>query len=159
GAGGTSPEHRPPGDEDRMTDSTAGAESPASRKSTKSAESTRTAGIPSPALVRDRGDLLTLSAGPYSAEISTVGAIVESLTLVVRYPLVPNPYQSPTSFFLGAIVVPWPHPFGACFCAWAGQSIQSPLTDVVRRTSLRGLISFLSVTPATVGDYEVIVRT
>ena len=106
-----------------MTDSTDGAESPASRKSTKSAESTRTAGIPSPALVRDRGDLLTLSAGPYSAEISTVGAIVESLTIGGRDLLVRNPEQGPMAFYRGAIVAPWPNRIGDGLYTWDGQEI------------------------------------
>lgn len=142
-----------------MTDSTDGAESPASRKSTKSAESTRTAGIPSPALVRDRGDLLTLSAGPYSAEISTVGAIVESLTIGGRDLLVRNPEQGPMAFYRGAIVAPWPNRIGDGLYTWDGQEIQAPLTEVERGNALHGLISFQAFTPATVGDDEAILRT
>lgn len=132
---------------------------PSTVGSPRSAESTETAGIPGPRIARDRGELFTLRAGDYSAEVSTVGAVVESLTVGGRDLLVRNPEDGPMVFHRGALVAPWPNRIGDGLYTWDGQEIQAPITEVERGNALHGLVSFQPFTPATVADDEVILRT
>lgn len=96
---------------------------------------------PTPA-PRDRGELITLAAGDYRAEVSTLGAILESLTLGGRDLLVRNPPSGPMRFYRGAIVAPWPNRIGDGCYTWDGQELQTPITEVERGNALHGLVSF-----------------
>lgn len=91
---------------------------------------------------RDRGRLFTLTAGDYRAEISAVGAVVESLTIGGRDLLVRNPEQGPIQFYRGALVAPWPNRIGDGRYTWDGQEIQAPINEVERNTALHGVVSF-----------------
>src|SRR5699024_4447400 len=122
--------------------------------------SVTTAGIETgpPATARDRGDLLTVSAGDFTAEVSTVGAVLESLTVGGRDLLVRNPEQGPMQFFRGAIVAPWPNRIGDGAYTWDGQQIQAAITEVDRANALHGLVSFQPYTPVTVAEDELVLR-
>lgn len=124
-------------------------------------ESTKTAGLDLPAqnTARDRGELFTLAAGAYRAEVSTVGATLESLTIDGRDLLVRSPETGPMQFFRGAIVAPWPNRIGDGTYTWDGQEIRTALTEPERGNALHGLISFQAFTPATVAEDELVLRT
>ncbi|GAA4524871.1 aldose 1-epimerase family protein [Brachybacterium paraconglomeratum] len=109
--------------------------------------------------LRDRGELLTITAGAYRAEVSTVGAILESLTIGGRDLLVRNPETGPMQFYRGAIVAPWPNRIGDGRYTWDGQEIQTPLTEPERGNALHGLVSFQAFTPVTVSEDELVLRT
>src|SRR5699024_11274808 len=66
----------------------------------------RTASLELPPVTagRARGELFTLTAGEYRAEISAVGAILESVTVGGRDLLVRSPETGPMLFYRGAIV-------------------------------------------------------
>lgn len=124
-------------------------------------EPTPTAGLdlPPSSAARDRGDLFTLSAGSYRAQISTVGAIVESLSVGDRDLLVRNPDQGPTQFYRGAIVAPWPNRIGDGRYHWDGQEIQTPLTEPERGNALHGLVTYQPFTPVTLAEDEIVLRS
>ncbi|MFC7373667.1 aldose 1-epimerase family protein [Brachybacterium sp. GCM10030267] len=122
------------------------------------AETPAGTGIPPQNAPRDRGDLFTLSAGTYQAQVSTVGAIVESLSIEGRDLLVRNPEQGPMQHFRGGIVAPWPNRIGDGKYTWDGQEIQAALTEPERGNALHGLIAFHPFTAATVAEDEVILR-
>ncbi|GAA1488287.1 aldose 1-epimerase family protein [Brachybacterium sacelli] len=107
------------------------------------------------ARVRDRGSLYTLAAGTYRAEVSSLGAIVESLTADGRDLLVRNPEQGPMQFYRGAVVAPWPNRIGDGAYTWGGQQIQAPLNEPERSNALHGLISFQSFTATSVEENAV----
>ncbi|MDN5821047.1 MAG: aldose 1-epimerase family protein [Brachybacterium sp.] len=108
---------------------------------------------------RDRGELFTLDAGTYRAEISSVGATLESLTVDGRDLLVRNPETGPMQFHRGAIVAPWPNRIGDGTYTWDGQEIRTALTEPERGNALHGLISFQAFTPATLSEDELVLRT
>ena len=116
--------------------------------------------VPEPAPVsRDRGDRYVLAAGAYRAEVSGVGATLESLTVGGRDLLVRNPETGPMVFYRGAIVAPWPNRIGDGAYSWDGQALQTPITEVERGNALHGLVSFQAFTPAEVTDDELVLRT
>lgn len=108
---------------------------------------------------RDRGELFTIEAGAYRAEVSAVGAILESLTVGGRDLLVRNPETGPMQFYRGAIVAPWPNRIGDGLYSWDGQEIQTPLTEPERGNALHGLVSFQRFTPVTVSEDELVLVT
>lgn len=124
-------------------------------------DSTPTAGIELPAAgtSRDRGQLFRLSAGPYTAEISAVGATLESLTVGGRDLLVRSPETGPMQFYRGAIVAPWPNRIGDGAYTWDGQQIQTALTEPERGNALHGLVSFQLFSPTTVAEDELVLST
>ncbi|WP_193106220.1 aldose 1-epimerase family protein [Brachybacterium sp. FME24] len=113
---------------------------------------------PDPGAARDRGDLFTLVAGPYQAEVSVVGAILESLTIAGRDLLVRNPAQGPMQFYRGAVVAPWPNRIGDGAYTWDGQEIQAALTEPERGNALHGLVSFAPFTPVSIAADEITLR-
>ena len=119
-------------------------------------ESTQGTGV---ADVRDRGDLYTLGAGTYRAEVSSVGAILESLTVGGRDLLVRNPEQGPMQFYRGAVVAPWPNRIGDGAYTWGGQQIRTALNEPERGNALHGLVSFQSFAPVTVAEDAIVLRT
>lgn len=114
--------------------------------------------VPSPSS-RDRGALLALAAGPYRAEVSTVGATLESLTVSDRDLLVRSPEQGPMAHYRGAIVAPWPNRIGDGAYIWDGQELQTPITEVERGNALHGLVSFQEFAVAEAGEDELVLRT
>lgn len=108
---------------------------------------------------RDRGELFTLSAGPYRAEISAVGAVLESLTIDDRDLLVRNPLDGPMLFYRGAIVAPWPNRIGDGRYTWDGTEYQTPITEVERGNALHGLVSFQAFTALALTEDQVTLRT
>jgi len=108
---------------------------------------------------RDRGELFELIAGDYRAEISTLGAVVEALTVGDRDLLVRNPEQGPMQFYRGAVVAPWPNRIGDGAYTWDGQQIQTALTEPERGNALHGLISFQAFTPVEVAEDAITLRT
>ena len=121
----------------------------------------RTASLELPTVTagRDRGELFTLTAGEYRAEISAVGAILESVTVGGRDLLVRSPETGPMLFYRGAIVAPWPNRIGDGEYTWDGQELSTPLTEPERGNALHGLVSFQAFTPATVSEDELVLRT
>lgn len=115
-----------------------------------------TASGPSP---RDRGELHTLTAGAYRAEVSAVGATLESLTVDGRDLLLRNPETGPMLFYRGAIVAPWPNRIGDGTYTWDGQEIRTALTEPERGNALHGLVSFQAFTPASVSAQALELRT
>ena len=111
------------------------------------------------AAARARGEELTLSAGPYTAVVSTVGATLESLTVDGRDLLVRSPEQGPMLHYRGAVVAPWPNRIGDGAYTWDGQELQVPINEVERGNALHGLLCFQAYTPAAVGEDEVVLRT
>ncbi|MGP9537440.1 aldose 1-epimerase family protein [Brachybacterium sp. AOP43-C2-M15] len=111
------------------------------------------------AAARDRGELLELVAGEYRAEVSTVGATLESLTVGGRDLLVRNPETGPILFYRGAIVAPWPNRIGDGTYSWDGQEIRTALTEPERGNALHGLISFQAFTPVHRAEDEVVLRS
>ena len=121
----------------------------------------RTAGLGRSAgdTARDRGELFTLEAGNYRAEISSVGATLESLTVGGRDLLVRNPETGPMLFHRGAIVAPWPNRIGDGTYTWDGREIRTALSEPERGNALHGLVSFQVYTPATLSQDELVLRT
>lgn len=115
-----------------------------------------TASGPSP---RDRGELYTLTAGAYRAEVSAVGATLESLTVDGRDLLLRSPETGPMLFYRGAIVAPWPNRIGDGTYTWDGQEIRTALTEPERGNALHGLVSFQAFTPASVSAQALELRT
>lgn len=109
--------------------------------------------------VRDRGELFVLSAGTYRAEVSSVGAILESLSVGGRDLLVRNPASGPMRFYRGAVVAPWPNRIGDGTYTWDGEEIRTALTEPERGNALHGLISFQQFTAAAVSEDELVLRT
>ncbi len=122
---------------------------------------TQTAGIdlPPDSAARDRGELFTLEAGAYQAQISSVGATLEALTVNGRDLLVRNPETGPMLFFRGAIVAPWPNRIGDGTYTWDGEEIRTALTEPERGNALHGLVSFQQFTAADVSEEEIVLRT
>ncbi|GAA1296647.1 MULTISPECIES: aldose 1-epimerase family protein [Brachybacterium] len=121
-------------------------------------------GIPAPDATgadvgRDRGELFTLTAGTYRAEVSAVGAVLESLTVSGRDLLVRNPEQGPIQFYRGAIVAPWPNRIGDGAYTWDGEQIQAALTEPERGNALHGLVSFQPFSPVSTTTEAVQLRT
>lgn len=108
---------------------------------------------------RDRGDLFALVAGPFRAEVSTVGATLESLSVDGRDLVLRSPADGPMLFFRGAIVAPWPNRIGDGAYTWDGEELQTPLSEPERGNALHGLVSFLPFAPASVAEDEVVLRT
>ncbi|AXK44826.1 aldose 1-epimerase family protein [Brachybacterium saurashtrense] len=115
-----------------------------------------TASGPSP---RDRGELYTLTAGAYRAEVSAVGATLESLTVDGRDLLLRSPETGPMLFYRGAIVAPWPNRIGDGTYTWDGQELRTALTEPERGNALHGLVSFQAFTPASVSAQALELRT
>lgn len=124
-------------------------------------DSTPTAGIELPAggTTRDRGQLFRLTAGPYVAEISAVGATLEGLSVNGRELLVRSPEAGPMLFYRGAVVAPWPNRIGDGSYTWDGQQIQTALTEPERGNALHGLVSFQLFSPVTVAEDELVLST
>lgn len=91
---------------------------------------------------RPRGERIRLEAGAYTAEVSAVGAVLESLTIAGRDLVVRSPEDGPMLLHRGAIIAPWPNRIGDGRYVWDGRSIQVPITEVERGNALHGLISF-----------------
>ena len=108
---------------------------------------------------RARGELFTIAAGAYRAEVSAVGATLESLSIGGRDLLVRNPETGPMQFYRGAIVAPWPNRIGDGLYTWDGQEIQTALTEPERGNALHGLVSFQAFIPVTVSEDELVMRT
>ncbi|MGO1422196.1 MAG: aldose 1-epimerase family protein [Brachybacterium sp.] len=108
---------------------------------------------------RDRGELFTLEAGAYRAEISSVGAILESLTIGGRDLLVRSPETGPMQFYRGAIVAPWPNRIGDGTYTWDGQEIRTALTEPERGNALHGLVCFQAFSPTALSEDELVLRT
>jgi aldose 1-epimerase len=130
-------------------------------------ETTPTAGLELPAdapaappgtPTRDRGELFALTAGTYRAEISSVGATLESLTVGGRDLLVRSPETGPMRFFRGAIVAPWPNRIGDGTYIWDGQEIRTALSEPERGNALHGLVSFQPFTAVTLSEDELVLR-
>jgi aldose 1-epimerase len=115
--------------------------------------------LPGPSAARDRGDLITLTAGDYRAQVSTVGAALESLTVGDRDLVVRSPEQGPTLLSRGAIIAPWPNRIGDGRYVWDGEEIQTALSEPERGNALHGLVSFQVYSPATVTEDELVLRT
>lgn len=111
------------------------------------------------AATRDRGELFTLTAGTYRAEVSSVGATLESLTVGGRDLLVRSPETGPMAFYRGAIVAPWPNRIGDGTYTWDGEEIRTALTEPERGNALHGLVSFQQFTAANVSEEEIVLRT
>ncbi|PWH06944.1 galactose mutarotase [Brachybacterium endophyticum] len=92
--------------------------------------------------LRERGALHRITAGPYVAEVSEVGATLEGLTVDGRDLLLRSPDEGPMLFYRGAIVAPWPNRIGDGLYTWDGEELQVPITEVERHNALHGLLSF-----------------
>lgn len=108
---------------------------------------------------RDRGELFTLSAGDYRAEISAVGATLESLTVGGRDLLVRNPETGPMRNYRGALVAPWPNRIGDGTYTWDGQEIRTALTEPERGNALHGLLCFQAYTATSIAEDELVLST
>lgn len=109
--------------------------------------------------VRDRGDLLVLTSGDYRAEVSTVGATLESLTHGGRDLVLRSPEEGPMLFYRGAIVAPWPNRIGDGTYVWDREELRTPLSEPDRGNALHGLVSFQHFAPASAAEDEVVLRT
>ncbi|WP_114855981.1 aldose 1-epimerase family protein [Brachybacterium sp. YJGR34] len=122
-------------------------------------QTTEGTGSPEAGTAGDRGTRFVLSAGTYRAEISSVGAILESLTVDGRDLVVRNPESGPMQFYRGAVVAPWPNRIGDGAYSWDGRQIQAALTEPERGNALHGLVSFMPFAAVTVAPHEVVLRT
>src|SRR5699024_8434460 len=124
-------------------------------------DATPTTGLDLPAAdaPRDRGELFALEAGQYRAEVSSVGATLESLTVGGRDLLVRSPETGPMKNYRGAIVAPWPNRIGDGTYTWDGQEIRTALSEPERGNALHGLVSFQAFTPAALSEDELVLRT
>ena len=124
-------------------------------------DATSTAGLDLPTgdAPRDRGELFTLEAGPYRAEVSSVGATLEALTVGGRDLLVRSPETGPMKNYRGAIVAPWPNRIGDGTYTWDGREIRTALSEPERGNALHGLVSFQAFTAATLSEDELVLRT
>jgi aldose 1-epimerase len=91
---------------------------------------------------RDRGEELSIRAGAYEATFSTVGSVLESLTVGGRDLVLRNPDQGPIAFYRGALVAPWPNRIGDGLYTWDGESHQAPINEIERDNALHGLLTF-----------------
>lgn len=87
------------------------------------------------------GQVLTLKAHGFSAQLATVGATLVSLEFDGR-PLVRafDP-QLARPVFSGAILAPWPNRVTDGSYSWDGQSHQLPITESDRGHALHGLVA------------------
>ncbi|MFE5777039.1 aldose 1-epimerase family protein [Brachybacterium sp. NPDC056505] len=109
--------------------------------------------------VRDRGALHRIAAGEYAAEVSEVGATLESLTVGGRDLLLRSPAEGPMLFYRGAVVAPWPNRIGDGRYTWDGQELQVPITEVERNNALHGLLSFQAYEVVEEGSSALTLRT
>lgn len=96
-----------------------------------------------------RGTRHRLSAGHYRAEVSELGATLESLTVDGRDLLVTSPPEGPIRFYRGAIVAPWPNRIGDGRYTWDGEEIQAALNEPERGNALHGLVTFRPFRPCS----------
>jgi aldose 1-epimerase len=109
--------------------------------------------------VRDRGARRRIAAGEYAAEVSEVGATLESLTVGGRDLLLRSPDDGPMLFYRGAVVAPWPNRIGDGRYSWDGRDLQVPITEVERGNALHGLLSFQAYEVAEQSAEAVTLRT
>lgn len=96
--------------------------------------------------VRPRGELTHLRAGDYTAAVSSVGAMLDSLQIGGRDLVLTSPEDSPMLFHRGAIIAPWPNRIGDGEYVWDGEQIRVPINEPERSNALHGLVSFLPFT-------------
>lgn len=89
-----------------------------------------------------RGAVHEITAGPYTALVTEVGATLEALTHEGRDLIVRSGLEGPMLFYRGAIVAPWPNRIGDGDYAWDGERIQAALNEPERGNALHGLLSF-----------------
>ncbi|MDO5644124.1 MAG: aldose 1-epimerase family protein [Dermabacter sp.] len=97
-----------------------------------------------------RGQILTLTRGSLTAEITSVGATLNRLVLEGRDLIVPGPLDEPMIGYRGAIIAPWPNRLGDGVYTAHGERFELPLNEHARRTALHGLVSFQDFTVSEV---------
>jgi aldose 1-epimerase len=112
-----------------------------------------------PAPIRDRGRLVHIAAGDYEAEVSSVGAILESLTIGGRDLVLRSAEDGPMQFYRGAVVAPWPNRIGDGLYTWDGQEIQAPINEPERHNALHGLVCFHPFEVASAQADRAVLRT
>lgn len=90
----------------------------------------------------DRGSHRTITAGPYTATVSAVGAALDSLTYHDRDLILRNPPTGPMLHFRGALVAPWPNRIAGGRYSFNGSEYQLALTEPERGHALHGLVCF-----------------
>lgn len=115
--------------------------------------------VPSPAPTGPRGRRIELRAGGYRAEVSSVGAILESLTIDGRDLVVRSPQDGPMLLHRGAIVAPWPNRIGDGRYTWDGHDLQVPITEAERGNALHGLICYQNFDAEQRSESEAVLRT
>ncbi|MDO5661885.1 MAG: aldose 1-epimerase family protein [Brachybacterium sp.] len=96
-----------------------------------------------------RGAVHEITAGPYTARITEVGATLDALELDGRALILSSPPGGPMLFYRGAIVAPWPNRIADGAYTYDGENLQAPINEVERHTALHGLVSFQRYTPVT----------
>lgn len=85
------------------------------------------------------GHVLRISAHGYSAEITTVGAHLRSLTYHGRDLIVPFGDELPWGAH-GAVLTPWPNRIEDGTYSWEGQKHSLPISEPERNNAIHGLV-------------------
>lgn len=90
--------------------------------------------------IDDPGQVFTISAGDYAAEIGSRGATLRALRHRGRDLVVPQTPQLPVDCFTGRTLAPWSNRLEDGRYEWDGKEYQVPLNEPAFRNALHGLL-------------------
>lgn len=98
------------------------------------------------------GETLSLSHGPFRADVVTVGAGLRSLTLDGHDLVAGYPPGTMCADYRGAVLMPWPNRVGDGAYEFGGVTHQLALTEPEHHNALHGLTSWVAWTVAEHGS-------
>ncbi len=88
------------------------------------------------------GNIITLQAGDYRAEVTSVGASLASLTKSGRNLVLPFPVDQMPAAYKGKILAPWPNRIARGRYTYAGVEQQLPVNEVHTGTAAHGFVAY-----------------
>ncbi|RUP85960.1 aldose 1-epimerase family protein [Dermabacter sp. HSID17554] len=89
-----------------------------------------------------RGEIITLTNGASSAELTSVGAALNRFCIGGRDFVVPGAVDDVQFGYRGGIIAPWPNRIGNGTYTYDGVEYELPLNEHERRNALHGLVSW-----------------